>query len=57
MVCLSETWLMPADALKVYNIEGYITYFNNLQSKRGGGTMVLVFLQLSARATIYEDFL
>ena len=42
IVCISETWLMPVDALNVYNLEGYISYFNNRQSKRGGGTMVLV---------------
>ena len=33
---------MSVDALNVYSIEGYISYFNNRQSKRGGGTMVLV---------------
>ena len=33
---------MPVDVLNVYNIEGYISYFNNRQSKRGGVTMVLV---------------
>ena len=40
---------MPVDALNVYNIEGYISYFNNRQNKRGEGTIILVNKYLVSR--------
>ena len=49
VVCVSETWLMPTDSLNMYNVEGYASYFNNRQSKRGGGTMIMVSKLLASR--------
>lgn len=40
---------MPDDILSVYDIDGYVSYFNSRQAKRGGDTMILVNRRLVSR--------
>ena len=42
IICITESWLSETSFLLSYCLNGYRSYFNSRQNKRGGGAMILV---------------
>ena len=42
IICITESWLSEISFLSSYCLNGYRSYFNSRQNKRGGGAMTLV---------------
>jgi hypothetical protein len=49
LVCITETWLTLSSMLNLYNISGYVSFFNCRVSEAGGGVMVLVREDLASK--------
>ena len=50
VVCFTETWLTAKSAFNLYQIDGYIAYFNSRTLMEHGGVMILIKSSLTSKS-------